>query len=390
CHIAGSKGKGSTAEMVAAAMTRAGYRVGLYTSPHLSHFRQRIRIKGRSISEETLVEVFEPVREAVEKLAQEGNQPTFFDILTAAAFAAFRHQSVEMAVVETGLGGRLDSTNCLVPDVTAITSVEMDHSDKLGDTLGKIATEKAGILKEGRPLVLGPVPSEAEKAIRERAGSLGCSVRQVGRELDVGAIQPTADGSEFVLRTGRGVYGDLRIRMLGRGQVDNAAVAVGILEAWSETDSVEVSEEAIRSGLSSARLPGRLQIIREKPVVLIDGAHTASSARMLREVLEERMSYRRIFCVLAILGDKSIDDILDPLVPLCQEVMLTRAPSPRSTPPELLAKMVLKRFPWAIVHSFDEPEEAFKRALSLASDDDLVCVAGSLYLAGEAIQFFKK
>lgn len=389
CHIAGSKGKGSAAEMVAAAMAHAGHRVGLYTSPHVTHLRQRIRIRGRSIAEAGFVEVFDDVRLAVERVEREGCKPTFFDIMTATAFTAFHREAVPVAVIETGLGGRLDSTNCVRPDVAAITTVEMDHADKLGDTLAAIAGEKAGIIKKGVPVVIGPLPDEAAAVIRERAAEAGSAVDQVGQEIVIANLQVVDDGSRFDLRTKDWVYAGLTIRMLGRGQVENAAVAVGVLERWSGCESIDISREAIRSGLNAARLPGRIQKVRDNPLVLIDGAHTPSSARMLREVIEERMAYRRVFGVLAILSDKGIEEILDQVVPLCQEVVLTRAPSPRCVPPVDLAEMVRKRFPWAIVYPEDDPADAIRKALSLAKKDDMVCITGSMYLAGEAIRFFR-
>lgn len=389
CHIAGSKGKGSTAEMVAAGMAHGGYRVGLYTSPHLTHLRQRIRINGRPIPEEAFLKVFEEVREAVEEAEGGGKHPTFFDIMTAAAFAAFGRAPVDVAVVETGLGGRLDSTNCLRPDVAGITTVEMDHAEKLGGTLAAIAGEKAGILKEGIPLVLGPVPEEAAGVILPRAADLGSEVRRVGKDLQISNVQGTGDGSRFDLRTGEWTYSGLTVRMLGRGQVENAAVAVGLLEAWNHSDSIDVPREAIRNGLAAARLPGRIQKVQDNPLVLIDGAHTASSARMLREVLDQTFSFRRVFGVIALLGEKEIEEVLKPVIPLCQEVLITRAPSPRSVAPEDLAKTVRKHFPWAIVHHVEEPAEAIRQALSLASDDDLVCITGSMYLAGEAVRYFQ-
>lgn len=390
CHIAGSKGKGSTAEMVAAAMTYAGHRVGLYTSPHLTHLRQRIRVKGRPIGEEAFVEVFREVREAVEQLEEEGCKPTFFDIITAAAFAAFHRESVEVAVVETGLGGRLDSTNCISPDVTAITSVEMDHGDKLGGTLGEIAREKAGIIKSRIPIVLGPLTEEAESVIRKKAAREKAEIRGVGKDLVITSVEPVEDGSRFDLQTPGWTYSGLTIHMLGRGQVDNAAVAVGLLEGWSGAAPVEVPREAIHSGLAAARLPGRIQKVRDNPIVIIDGAHTSGSARMLKEVIEERLAHRRVFGIFGILSDKGVDEILDQLVPLCQEVVVTRAPSPRSLPVDSLAGLVHKRFPWAIVHSVEDPQEAFRVGLALAKKDDLLCIAGSMYLAGEAVKHFKK
>ena len=390
CHIAGSKGKGSTAEMVAAVMAYSGLRVGLYTSPHLLHLRQRIRINGRPIGEDAFVKIFEEVRDGVQEVEKAGEHPTFFDIMTAAAFTAFRASSIDVAVVETGLGGRLDSTNCVQPDVTAITSVEMDHADRLGGTLEKIAAEKAGIVKKKVPLILGPVSEKAEAVIRVKAKAAVSPVYQVGKDIVIGAVKESPEGSRFDLKTWRESRKGLTIRMLGRGQVDNAAVALGLTDAWVESGSVEVEEDDIVRGLRAARLPGRIQKVQDNPLIIVDGAHTASSAKMLREVLEGMFDYRRAFGVLAILSDKGIDSILDEIVPLCQEVVATRAPSPRSVSPEDLARRVRERFSWAIVHAEEDPGEAIKKAQSIASKDDLICITGSMYLAGEAIRIFQK
>jgi len=381
-QIAGTNGKGSTASTVAAVLQTAGYRTGLYTSPHLIDFTERIRVNGEPIAPERVTQLTERIRTAASEIPV-----TFFEFTTAMAFLHFAESSVDLAVAEVGLGGRFDATNVLSPLVSVITNIDFDHQAFLGNTLEQIAFEKAGIVKPGVPVVTATDRPEAINVIRAVCREQGAPLYRVGAEI-------RAEGSstqQFLYQGIRQSYPDLNFALLGKHQLMNAACALAALELL-EVQGLPVGEAAIRRGLSTVRWEGRMEMIRPGPsaaAVLLDGAHNPAGARVLRAFLEEARPARpaRLILILGILSDKDIDGILAELVPLADEVVLTRPDYDRAEPPAGLKRRLVS---FSVRSSVQEPvEEAVRYAQSVATAADLICVTGSLYTIGEARSYLK-
>ncbi|NPV71902.1 MAG: bifunctional folylpolyglutamate synthase/dihydrofolate synthase [Firmicutes bacterium] len=381
-HIAGTNGKGSVTAMVARGLEETGYKVGRYISPFLEEFEERISINGSNIPKPKVAELTSTVRGAVDTMLSEGyDHPTEFEIVTAMGFEYFAREAVDFASIEVGMGGRYDATNVITPMVSVITAIGYDHMERLGDTLGKIAYEKAGIIKRGVPVVTSPQVPEAIAAIEKVAGDTGSRVVRVGRDVTWSEKGCSLDGQTIDLVGLRGRYSNVGIALLGRHQQANAATAVACLELLSEIGAC-VDERSIRGALAGVRWPGRLEIMSRSPVVVVDGAHNQDGARVLSAAIRDIIPHRRMVMVIGILADKVADDILAELVPLANEVIVTRPNSPRAFPPEVLAEKV-RHFPVS-VHVEPRIAEAIEKGLSLVGHGDLLCVTGSLYLIGEA------
>ena len=381
-HVAGTKGKGSTAAMAAAILQHAGARVGLYTSPHVECVRERIMIGGLWIPEERLAAHVNRMRPYLDASLKTSGQytPTFFEIFTAAAFLDFLAEGADLAVLEVGLGGRLDATNVVTPAVCGITHVSFDHTDKLGDTLTLIAGEKAGILKPGVPVVVQPQSPDAFAAIRVRAEAMGAPLRLVGRD-----IQLIDEPPGFAVATPRRRYGGLAVPLRGRHQRINAAAAVALAEEAAEATPWRLEGPAVREGLGALHWRARIEVVAERPTVVVDAAHNVASARALIDTLTTEFTWRRLLLVVGVAGDKDVDGVLRELAPPASFVVLTRSHSPRACPPaELLERLRAIRDVEAV--ACDEPAEALAIARRRAEPDDLVCVTGSFYLAGEILE----
>jgi dihydrofolate synthase/folylpolyglutamate synthase len=386
-HIAGTKGKGSTATMAAALLQAAGRRVGLFTSPHLVSVRERIVIDGTPVSRERFCAAFAAVRPALEATAarREWSPPTYFETLTAMAFVAFAAAEVDLAVLEVGLGGRFDSTNVVRPVATAITPVSLDHTRQLGDTLGAIAAEKAGILKPSVPLVLAPQPPEAEAVIRGRAAELDAPVLAFGEDrLQVRTIHPPGPDTPQVLTltAGRAALAGVPLPLLGRHQSVNAAVAAALVDAFlAAREEPPLTDAVARRAWRPLRLPARLEITGRRPWVLVDGAHNPASAWALAETLQDRFAGARLTLIFGAAQDKDIPGMLRVLAPLADRLVLTESGNPRGLP----AANAVAHVPEGLDLSLEvepDPREALTRAVARAGAEDVVCVAGSLYLAG--------
>ncbi|MDP7252781.1 MAG: folylpolyglutamate synthase/dihydrofolate synthase family protein [Planctomycetota bacterium] len=377
-HVAGTKGKGSTTLLTAAILQEAGLKAGSYTSPHLEDIRERIAVSDKWIEELVLDNHIFALREYLD-MPRETLPPTFFDIMTTIAFREFARQECDAAVLEVGLGGRLDSTNVIEPTITAITPVHYDHMDKLGNTLSMIASEKAGILKAGVPAIVGPQPQEAAEAIRDRAFELDIPVWWFGKEIRAERVDEENFNVVTPIREHRG----LRLRAAGRHQKENAATAIGICDWLSENQERPISAEHIQSALSEIQLPGRIELFdKRRPRVILDSAHNDISAGALAQTLRTSIEYERLFLVLGIASDKTVHSVLEALAPLADEIFTTAAPSPRAMPPEALAQAAQKTTGKA-ARSFERPPDALEAAILEATEEDLVVVAGSFYLAGE-------
>jgi len=377
-HVAGTKGKGSVAALCAAALKAAGYKTGLYTSPHLWDYVERIQINGEPISHEQLIQLVEDVRPAVAKIPK----LTTFEITTAIGLLAFAKNGVDAAVLEVGLGGRLDATNIVTPKVSVITSLSYDHMAVLGNTLAAIAGEKAGIIKQGVPVVSAPQATEALEVLKRVAKEKNCPFILVGEDARFERLDSSLDGQSLHLssiaspsRKPQSI--DLTIPLLGVHQVENAAIAYTALE----TSGISVSAEAILNGFSRVRWPARFELLRREPPVVIDSAHNRDSARRLRETLDEYFPAIPVILIFCALEDKDISGMLEELKPRLECVVATRADHPRAPSAEWMAEQV--RGAGIPVEAVTPVSIALERALELAGEAKLVLAAGSVAFAGE-------
>jgi dihydrofolate synthase/folylpolyglutamate synthase len=396
-HIAGTKGKGSTCAFISYILRQAGYKVGLYTSPHLSDFRERTRTlipttnnHGPSadfegmISCAELTDLTQRLKPAIEKYNESSlyGPLSFFEVYTALALIYFKEKRVDFAVLETGLGGRLDATNVVDPLVCAITSISYEHTQKLGNTLTEIATEKAGIIKpkdENRKvknLIVISAPQEKEviAVIKNRCKKAKAILYELGEKI---TYQKT--NAEFSVKGIFGKYTDLKIRPLGEHQLINAVVAVGVIETL-RFYGVNIGINSIRAGLYNTIWPGRCEVISKNPLIVLDGAQNVASSLALKETIKGNFRYKKLILVLGISKDKDIKGICNELYDLADEVVLTKANNPRATEPEVLAKY----FSGKAVHITRNVKEAVDLANQKANLDDLILVTGSLFVVGEA------
>ena len=372
-HIAGTKGKGSTAAMCAAALRAAGYRVGLYTSPHLQDFAERIQVNGVPIAHREFAVLVEELKPAAESLPF----ITTFELATALAFLYFERQRVDAAVVEVGLGGRLDATNIVTPAVTVITALGMEHTAVLGNTLSKIAREKGGIIKPKIPLVSSPQREEALATLKDIASEEDAPFFLVGEEIRFSPRTHTLDFQTFTLQWKDESPREYRIPLLGAYQVENAAAAYGALRLFSER-ALPLSEEAITDGFAQVTWPGRFEIFRRDPPIVLDSAHTVESAKRLRQALDAYFPNLPVVLIFGVSEDKNAVEMLRSLAPRVQRVFLTQSTHPRALDVETLLKAANQ----AEVQSeaTDSVEDAVERALEEAEGGMILLSAGSIFV----------
>ena len=380
-HVAGTNGKGSVSAMVARGLSSAGYRTGLYTSPHLIRLEERFRIDGASVASTLLDEAIAEVRGAAGRLAAAGRlevEPTFFEATTAAAFLLFERAGVDAAVVEVGLGGRFDATNIVSPALCAITSIDIDHQAQLGPTLEDIAREKAGIVKRGVPVVVGDLPDEAAVVVRRTCETVGAPL---WRAPAVRTRSTGADGhARVVVALASGDTDQLRLSLAGPHQAANASLAAGILERAQE-QGLSVRRRDIVEALTATRWPARLDTVRTpRGRVVIDGAHNPAGARALASYLERRFP-EGLPVVFGAMRDKAVAEMIAALAPAARPFVFTQAGGSRAASPEELAAAARAA---GVEQCDSQPRlaDALTRAWSLGPD---IVVAGSLYLAGEAL-----
>jgi dihydrofolate synthase/folylpolyglutamate synthase len=376
-HVAGTKGKGSVSALCASALRSAGYRVGLYTSPHLQDYAERIQIDLAPIPHKELVELVNEVRPYLTP----GTRLTTFEITTALAFLYFARMEATAAVVEVGLGGRLDATNIVMPLVTVITSISYDHTQVLGDTLAKIAAEKAGIIKEGIPVVVAPQKEEARRTIEQIAAERSAPLIQVGRDILFSGLENSLDGQLVSVWHPGGTPVELRIPLLGAHQLENAATAYAALEL-SRDAGLAVDAPAILEGFESVSWPGRFEVLRREPPVVVDSAHNRDSASRLRQAVEMYFPGWPVVLVFGASEDKDIEGMLAELAPIVSQVIFTRSYHPRAIEPEQLQAWAKQlRLP---ADTIPAVEDAFAEALKRAGSQNLVLVTGSLFIAAGA------
>ncbi len=387
--VAGSKGKGSTAVMLASILQAAGHRTGFYSQPHLHSYRERIRINGAPISQADFAVAIARLRTQVQGLDHERpelGQATTFEITTALALDYFARAEVDVAVVEVGLGGRLDATNVIDAGLSLITPISYEHMAVLGNTLAEIAFEKAGIIKPGRPVLSAPQPPEAGEVLRRVASERRAPYAAGGRDWTWRGrneeFQVTAAGVHEGLWSSAWDYEHLRIALRGTHQLENAATAVAAAQVLGERYALAMNPAAISEGLAAVRWPGRIEVVRERPTIIVDGAHNGDSAEKLAAVLRDDFRAPRVWLIFGVLADKDLAAIIAPLAPMVERAWTVQTRHPRSRPAEEAAA-ALKAFDITAVPAASTAN-AISQALAAASPGDLICITGSLSTAAEA------
>ena len=394
-HIAGSKGKGSTAALIASVLTQAGYKTGLFTSPHLITPRERCRVDGELISETDLARCIERIKPAIETVsASEFGPVSFFEIYTALAFTYFADTSTDFAVIEVGLGGRLDATNVVSPVGTVITPIGLEHTAILGATYAEIATEKGEIIKDGCPLALAPQHPEARAVIEKVANERKVSIVEAkshGRDCqstrhlvkDDNAV-PVAQ--QFNVETDTENYPQLTIPLLGYHQYVNATTAIAALECLKQTGYV-IPKASVYAGFKNVQWQGRIQAVRSAPLVVLDGAHSPAAMQVLCSTLRECFHYDQATFIVSLMKDKNLIAIGDVLSKTANTVITTQVfDNPRVMPGEVIQDTWSSICP--NITAYPSPEDAITKALASASSTDLICITGSLYLVGHALEYF--
>ncbi len=390
-HVAGTKGKGSTAAMIAGALQAGGYRTGFYTSPHMQEYTERIQVNGQMIAQDQFVDLIEEMKPHIEKVQQLSS----FEIGTALAFLYFSRQDVDVAVVEVGLGGRLDSTNVVDPLISVITSISYDHTYILGNTLTEIAGEKAGIIKPGRPVVIAPQKSEARRVFERFSQERKASLTEVGRDYLYAPREHSLEGQsllvwpadeqirvdEYLESGGQNGWAPLQltIPLLGQHQVENAATAYAALDV-ARGFGLRVTDDEIRQGFSQVFWPGRFEVLSRDPVLIIDAAHNRNSALRLRLTLDDYLPGVPIILIFGASEDKDVSGIFTELMPRVQTLICTESFHPRAMDSQKLVELA---------HTYGRPaqavvpvEEALQRAVELASQGAAIVAAGSVFIAG--------
>jgi dihydrofolate synthase/folylpolyglutamate synthase len=403
-HVAGTNGKGSTSAFIASILKISGLKVGLFTSPHLVSFTERIRVNSEEITEYEVMSLTEEIRSKVVDFS-----PTFFEVVTALAFLYFQRKRIDIAVIEVGMGGRLDATNILMPEVSVITRIDYDHREYLGDTISEIAYEKAGIIKDSIPVVISSQAPDVLEVIEAKAKEKNSEVYLYGRDFSAVLKREDPSGICFDYFGGDSFdIHDLYLPLIGEHQMQNATVAIKAVELINERmlippnppllkggmgglktcHSSLVTHHSIRKGLASTRWPGRLEIIQDNPSILIDGAHNPAAAVVLSRALKKNFLgiYKRIILILGIMGDKDIEGIMKPLLPIASEIILTSPGYERAAPPAKLAGIAASLgFPEVrVAPCVKDAIEMAKNSSLVTRHSSLIVITGSFYTIGEA------
>jgi dihydrofolate synthase/folylpolyglutamate synthase len=390
-HIAGTKGKGSTATMLAKMLEANGYTVGLYTSPHVVHLHERIVINSRMISDAEMLAMMNRLYAPVEKLTKNGGAPTFFEIMTALAFTYFADRRIDIGVIETGLGGRLDSTNVIVPKVVGITSLSIDHKRQLGDTLDRIAMEKAGVFKRGVPVITVQQDPVALNVLKAQSLAVKAPLSITGTDIDFSYRFETSrehgPHTRICLSTATSKFEHLRVPLHGRHQAINCGLALALLDKL-KTSGYEIDSEKSAEGLSSVILAGRMEMICRDPRVMIDGAHNAASIRALVHAIGQNIPYDSMVMIFGCNSDKDIPGMLAELQYGADKVIFTRSNSLKAVSPQELADMYTELC-GKMCQVANTLGEALQLARSAVGREDLICITGSFYLIGMAKSRFQ-
>ncbi len=391
-HVAGTKGKGSTSTMIARMLEANGYSVGLYTSPHITSLHERIEVNSCCITNDDVTELVNIVRPAVDKLTQNGRKPTFFELFTTMAFVHFAQKEVDFAVLETGMGGRLDSTNVVTPEVSVITSISIDHQRQLGKTIALIAGEKAGIIKKGVPVVTVAQSPDALEVIRKKAAELGSDIHIIGEDIDFScrfeASREDGPHTRICVLTPTSRFEHLKVPLPGEHQALNCGLALVALDCLKKLNYAIDDEKSIE-GLGMVKMPGRLQVVYNNPRVVVDMAHNAASIKALIQTIGQHIPYDSMVMIFGCNADKDIIGMLDELQYGADKVIFTRSSSPRAVRPDELAELYVEQT-GRMCQTALSLGDALKIAKSAVTREDVICITGSVYLVGDAIKRFNK
>ncbi len=384
-HIAGTKGKGSTATMLATMLSSCGHKAGLYTSPHINDVRERITINGDMISQASLTRLINKAKPHVEKMADD--KPTFFEIFTALAFCYFAAEKVDVAVVETGLGGRLDSTNVLKPAVCGLTSISLDHMHQLGETLGEIAAEKAGIFKRDIPAISVPQTPEAKRVLKKVAKDTRTQLMFTGDDIEfsyrVESSRQSGCHARICLTTPRSRFEHLHVPLFGEHQAINCGLALALLDQL-KAQGMDIDDDLAIQGLSEVDLPGRMEMVQHDPRILLDGAHNAASIQALMRATAQHIPYDSMVMIFGCAADKDINGMMQQIATGADKVIFTRAQNnPRAMDPKELAE-IYEEITGRVAQITEDLAQAIPIARSAVSREDVICITGSFYLVGEA------
>ena len=387
-HIGGTNGKGSTTAMTVSVLQEAGYKTGMFISPHLYDYRERIHIGQQWIPEEDLARITTVIRERIGEMLNKGlEHPTGFEVSTALALMYFHEQKVDIAVMEVGLGGAIDSTNVIIPLVSVITNVTMDHMEYLGNTIREIASVKAGIIKRGVPVVTAAEEPDALEEISGRALAQESDLYQVGRDLYYNVLELDERGTRFRVKDSEGWSLELFTPLVGAHQAINGTTVALIIRLLNG-QGFKISDEVLQQGLRRSFWPARLEMVRKKPQVLLDAAHNLDGAIRLKRSLNVIYRYDRLIYVIGMLADKQRVKVMAQLGPLADIIVVTRPNSPRAGDWRAMTLEAAKYTPH--VYEEEDIQVAVEKALSLAGPEDLICIAGSIYMVAYAREYFLK
>lgn len=379
-HVTGTNGKGSVCKFIGSILHKAGYKVGVYLSPHLQQFSERIVVNGENISEDDLINLIKKIKPIVDDMTMENNTPTFFEIVTAMAFQFFNDCNVDFAVIEVGLGGRFDATNIIDPLVSVITNVSLEHTDYLGENIKSIAFEKAGIIKKRTPIVTA-VKNNARDIIYKISKEKNASIITIEKKNWKRQFSNMIY-QEFLIH---GTFNDYTVRtsLLGEYQGENIALAILTIEQLQK-NGVYLTESDISDGISTSFNPGRMEIISMKPTVVLDGAHNPVGMQMLKNTLEKDLEYSRLILIIGILKDKNIEEMLSTIAPISDIIIITKSSNTRACEPEII-KDILKKISYnKNLYIKGTISKAIDYAKLIANTDDIICISGSLFTVGEA------
>lgn len=389
-HVAGTNGKGSVCSFVSNILRECGYKVGLYTSPYLETFTERIRVNGENIPQDDVARIIELIKEKIDIMVEQGYAyPTEFEVVTAMAFYYYSEQNVDFVALEVGLGGRYDATNIITKSlVSVIASISLDHTGILGDTIEKIAYEKAGIIKENGVVLVYDQTDEVKNVIKSVCNEKKAQYIEVNFD-DINIKKSDIDSQIYDCTVMKEIYKDLEIKLIGEHQINNSILAMSVIKYLKDINKLEkISEESIRKGLINTKWPGRIEKIKENPIFIIDGAHNEDGAKSLAKALNKNFKDRSLTLLIGMLEDKDIDSVLNILLPHFNKVITTTPNNPRAINSDILKEKVLKYVD--DVTSKHEIEDAVNYTLETSNKDDVIISAGSLYMIGTVRTLVKK
>lgn len=385
-HVGGTNGKGSVCKLLGSILKESKYKVGIYTSPHLERFSERIVVDGKEISEKDLSLIFQKIKPIVDEMQEKNMNPTYFEIVTAISFLYFSIKKVDISVIEVGLGGRFDATNIIKPCLSVICNISMEHQDRLGNTIEKISLEKAGIIKENIPVVTAAT-SSALKVIKKIASDKKSNVFVVSKD-NWERINFDNKKQVFKIKNLNQEY-LVKTKLLGKFQGENIALSLVCIN-FLQNNGFKIDREAIEKGLLNVKNPGRMEVISTKPIILLDGAHNIEGIKKLRKALEEDFSYYRLILVIGILEDKKYIEMLEIIVPVCDKIVVTKSKNKRSCNPFSLKKEIEYINYKKQVIAIENLDKAVLYAKQEAGIRDMICICGSLFTVGEARNFLKE